>query len=104
MLNKAMLLCAGGETPPEPGYVKAKLTVGGNSDFADYKGYYAGRYGKLVPSLGYEELQYAMFRESVSCTRPFYYDGVKYEDGDYALEGPALWPIGGVVEVWLAPE
>ena len=104
MLNKA-LLCVGGGQSPEPGYIKAKLTVGsyefrGDKDYG-YNLEYS--FGALDPSEGYRSLSVYYTMDSipgaVHASDSFYYKGVKYNNGD--IVRTFIFNEGEDVEVWI---
>lgn len=112
ILNKAMLLSAGGDGAPEPGYVRASLTVGkiqpgmhSRYGFGTTKSFWGKAFGSLVPQHGYQEIscQYMMDAgaSTVTATKPFYYEGRKYQgnNSDPAIAWKTL--LGKTVEVWI---
>lgn len=84
-MNKTLLLNKQGSSIP--GYIPAKLTIGksitiiivqiGYSVDSDEK----EAFGNLEPNTGYSKL-YVAAGGTVYCTKPFYYAGTLYTQGD----------------------
>lgn len=110
----------GGDSPPEPGYVKSELTIARKNGmfklimlgYVGDEGIYPGLMGALNPSNGFTQLIVEDFETNttgiatVIATRPFYYNGVKYQSEESAHARPLfeewLSKEGQTVEVWLS--
>lgn len=108
MLKKETLLAVSNGAP-EPGYVKAKLTIGHYQEggFFDYDwyGYRKGRAGSLTPnSVNGKEVTYLEVAHHVLTGTPFYFNGVKYQNNDDPEPLFSLWKplVGQIVDIWLS--
>ena len=108
MLNKENLMLSSSGAP-EPGYIKAKLTIGAwGSLFNQKRGYLRDQHGNLEPnqigSKSITNLYISISDYRITADVPFYYNNVKYADG--SNPGAALfneWTTlkGQTVEIWL---
>lgn len=107
-------MCEGGETSPEPGYIKAKLTIGyGGTANTVYYGYSARLgAGSLSPALRDVCLQGSAVgigsRDwSILTSGAFYYNGIKYTDRQSISEQSEIFSwtsmVGKTVTIWLSP-
>lgn len=119
MLKKEATLIGAekGEAPPEPGYIKAKLTVGIQDDDSKYfgpnYGYKQGEFGALSPCSDYTEV-YSYFGVKgprtdrayevdvyyLVVTHPIYFKGVKYSSG-YDYDDIFGDYFGQTVDIWI---
>lgn len=105
MLNKENLLSIAGDAP-EPGYIKAKLTIGAwGSLFSLKRGYLRGEHGSLEPNkIGSKSIAnlYVVSRK-ITEDVPFYYNNVKYTDGSTTETLFDEWSAlkDQTVDIWL---
>lgn len=111
MLKKECLFGIASDAP-EPGYVKAELTIGTLGVVAgSFMGYRRGVRGALTPDVVHgkniNELNSGLTENGImiQATVPFYYNGKKYqngeEDANNALFNEWTYLLNQTVEVWL---
>lgn len=116
MNNHAILLASQGEPgAPEKGYRRAMLTIMSWKDdiSIEFVGFRSDTHGELNPTYGFTSLNVQSKHANgtsykVNCTRPFYFAGVKYQNGISSTSAQALYNAflnqkNQTVEVWLAP-